>query len=164
MDYYTFEIDGKKCGYMECEDKDGVYYTNAFIEMDGEKFENPFWIRCKDDSVIEFKFGDTPIWKQISNYPKNTFPTSALEILVRRLKDGDVLKYNMISEGDDKIQNDIILTRIGNKIQESDNGGNNLRYVIINDKGAVIEYGWGGTAKSIIVSGRDEAIKNTKFK
>ena len=41
MNYYTFEIDDKKVGYFEYEDKDGVLYQNARIMVDGEKLENP---------------------------------------------------------------------------------------------------------------------------
>ena len=49
MRYYTFEIDGTKVGYFEIEDVDGVLYQNAYIEMDGDKFENPFGFVMKMD-------------------------------------------------------------------------------------------------------------------
>ena len=38
MDYYSFEIDGKKCGYYQTENKNGIISMNAFFEMDKEEF------------------------------------------------------------------------------------------------------------------------------
>ena len=163
MDYYSFEIDGKKCGYFQIENKGGIIASNAFIEMDNEKFENPFWVKYVGEKIIEYKFGDSEKWESLESFPANTYPSSALELLVGRLKDGESLTYDMLSEGDKKVKKDVKLIRKGAQVDEIIEG-KIKRYVVLGDKGKIIEYGWGGTAKSKLVSNREEAVQDTNFK
>jgi hypothetical protein len=163
MDYYTFEIDGKNCGYYTADDAEGVFSSNAYIEMQGEKFENPFWIKHNGLVITHFRFGDNVEWIPISKYPEGTFPSSALDLLIKRTKDGAVFKYDQLNEGSGKITKDVQLIRNGNRIEEMINGKVH-RYVVIDKNEKIIEYGWGGTAVSKLTTGRDEAIKGTVFK
>jgi len=55
------------------------------------------------------------------------------------------------------------LKRNGVKVIETRDGKEN-RYVVLDKDNSAIEYGWGGTAKSIKVNNKTEAILNTVFK
>ena len=52
MDYYSFEIHGKKCGYFQTENKNGIISMNAFFEMDKDEFENPFSVKYVGEKII----------------------------------------------------------------------------------------------------------------
>ena len=163
MDYYSFEIDGKKCGYYQTENKNGIISMNAFFEMDKEEFENPFSVKYVGEKIIEYKFGDSEKWETLETFPPNTFPSSAFDLLVGRLKDGQSLIYDKLSEGDKKITKNVKLIRKGGQVVEIIEG-KVTRYAVLGDNDKIIEYGWGGTAKSKLVLSRDEAIKDTNFK
>ncbi len=161
MEYYSFIIDGKKIGYFETEYKDGVLYQNAFIEMDGNVFQYPFWVKQVDGTITSFKFGDGD-WNKITKYQENAYPTSAFEILAKSLVDGASIEYNIINEGEDLVTGKAKLTRNGNKVSEFINDQEG-RYILFNDRDEVFEYGWGGPAKSIRVENKTEAIMDTAF-
>jgi hypothetical protein len=161
MDYYTFILDGKPSGYFEIEDKDGVIYSNAFIHMGNDKFENPFWVKYAGETITEFKFGDEK-WRKLSDYPANSYPTAAFEILIRRIKDGADFTYDQITEGNNQITHGVIIKRVGNRYTEWV-GGKSGRYIVTNPASKIIEYGWGGTAKSLLSESREQAMAGSGF-
>lgn len=159
MDYFTFEIDGQKVGYYEESDGGSEYYMNAFISMDGQLFENPFWIKYDGLKVSAYKYGDVDYIQ--FDQAEGVYPSSALMILARSLKDGEQLDYQSFHEGRGEVIGPAKLVREGNRITEMV-AGKPGRYVVLKD-GKPIEYGWGGTAKSSRVEDQEAAIKNTPF-
>jgi len=162
MEYYSFIIDGKKVGYYEAEMKDGILYQNALFEMNGDEYENKFLVKTENGKIVSYKAGDDE-WKELSNFPENSFPSSAFDILAKKLKDGDSFEYNFINEGKNEVVGKAQLKRNGVKVIETRDGKEN-RYVVLDKDNSAIEYGWGGTAKSIKVNNKTEAILNTVFK
>ena len=162
MDYYSFIIDGEKVGYYEVEDRDGILYQNAFMTMNGDSFENPFWVKHQNGKITAYRFGDED-WVNLSTFPANTYPTSAFELLAKRLADGEVFEHGRINEGKGIVTGTARLERKGNTVRELVDGKSG-RYLMLDESNAVTEYGWGGSAKSVKVANKTEALEGTTFK
>ena len=146
MDYFTFEIDGKKCGYYEESDEGGVLYANATMEMQGEKFSNPFWVKYEGDKVLAYKFADGEYidFKEA----ENVYPSSATRLLLRKMNEQkkDILAYTFFNEGEGKAGAKITLKRNGKRIEEYTGDKIGRYFVFADDK--IVEYCWSGSAKS----------------
>jgi len=159
MEYYTFEINNEKVGYYEQNDKNDIFYAKAYMLIDGEKIENPFWVKHQDGAILEIKFG-TQDWT-IFDQPENVYPSSATNLLLQELTHQKFFSYQSYSESKGKIVGELILKRNSNRIEEYD-GERLIRY-FIQKEGIVVEYGWGGEAKSVRVGSLAEATAGTAF-
>jgi hypothetical protein len=153
MDYFTFEIDGKKVGYYEEEHKNGVIYSNALFVMEGQQYENTFRIKHQDGKISAYKLGDEA-WIDFRQ-PADVYPTSAIILVLAQMQGKDTFTYTQFHEGDGKPTGKAIMTRNGNRIVETVDG-KARRHVVLVD-GKVVEYGWGGTAISKRVTSLAEA-------
>ena len=116
MDYFTFEIDGKKVGYYEEHDDGSVLYMNAYLELDGETFENAFWVRYHGTRVLEYKFADRDFVQ--FQQPDDVYPTSAFALVIRKLGEGDELTYRKFHEGRGEVMGAVQVKRNGNTVTE----------------------------------------------
>jgi len=159
MRYFNFEIDNQKCGYYEQSDDGAEFYCNAVMVMNGDAFENPFWIRYEDRRVTAYRFedGDYIPFDQ----PEGVYPTSAFSLLLRLMGDRDELTYTAFHEGRGEIAGEVTLRRNGDRIEEFA-GDEPARYAVMNGD-EVIEYGWGGAARSVRVNSLEEAKAGTVF-
>jgi len=157
--YYTFEIEGKKVGYYEEKDEDGVLYCNARMEMNGEKFENPFWIKHDMGNISAYKLGDGDYIE--FKEKEGVFPSSAISLILSKVKPGTMLTYQIFNEGEGKVTGTATLEMTGNKIEEKMNG--KLKRYFIMENGKVKTYCWGGTALSHKVLNKEEATKGTAW-
>ncbi len=159
MEYFSFEIDGKKVGYYVQQDLNGTFFCNAWMEMGGERFENPFWVRHQDGKILAYKFGDGEYID--FKYAEGVYPTSAFYLLVIWMGEKQEFRYKVLNEGQGKITGEALLKREGMRVQEfiGDQPG---RYLILK-QGKVQEFGWGGSATSIRVASEEEARKDTPF-
>lgn len=159
MEYYTFEIDGEKVGYYEESDDGSTFYCNAIMEMDGQQFENPFCVKYEGDQVVAYKFDDVGYID--FDQEQGVYPTSALNILVKKMHGKDKLEYVRYHESREEVIGPAKLVREGSRITEIIDGKAG-RYLVLDDD-KVVEYGWGGTAKSKIVNSLEEAKRGTVF-
>ncbi len=162
MDYYSFIIDEKKVGYYETETKDGIYYQNALLLMQGNQVQSEFWVKLVDNKMVSFKFDDSD-WVEVAKFPGNSYPTCAFALLAKEIKEGATLEYQQINEGKNQVTGTAQLKRTGKKVEETVNGKIS-RYLIFNDKNEIVEFGWGGTAKSVKVKDKDSATLGTVFR
>ncbi len=162
MDYYSFIIDEKKVGYYETEIKGGIYYQNALLVMQGNQVQSEFWVKLVDNKMVSFKYDDSD-WVEITKFPENSYPTCALTLLAKEIKDGATLEYQQINEGKNEVTGKAQLKRTGKKVEETVNGKVS-RYLIYNDNNEIVEFGWGGTAKSVKVKDKASATLDTAFR
>jgi hypothetical protein len=160
MNYYTFEVDGQKAGYYEEDNADGILYSCAKFVVGGHSLENPFWIEHSDSRIDTYKFGEED-YKPFNESP-NVYPSSAIALLIPKVKKGQALNFLSFNEGEGKIEGEATLELEGNKIVETVNGKVN-RHFIIDDKSNVVTYFWGGTAYSHKVACLEEAVKGTAW-
>lgn len=153
MDYFTFEIDGKKAGYYEEEQKDGIIYSNALLVIEGNQYENTFRIKHQDGKISAYKIGDEA-WIDF-NQPAGVYPTSAILLVLAQMQGKDTFTYTQFHEGDGIPKGKAVMTRNGNRIVETVDGKAGRHVVLVDGK--VIEYGWGGTAISKRVATLAEA-------
>ena len=160
MDYFSFEIGDQKVGYYEEEDDGSVFYCNALMEMEGEKYENPFWVKYEGTRILAYKFGDGDFIDL--DQPAGVYPSAALNILVRGMADGETRTFTSFNEGKGEVVGQGTVTRSGERIEETLDD-KPWRYVVLNDAGNIVEYGWGGNALSRKVGSLAEAKADTAF-
>jgi hypothetical protein len=159
MDFFTFEIDGEKVGYYEEENKDGIIYSNARLILDGNLYENVFRLKHADGKVIAYALGKEEAEGKIAcidlKQPPGHYPSSAILLVMEAMKGKDTFTYTMFHEGKAQPVGEAVLKRKGNRIVETVNGKPH-RYFVVQDE-QIIEYGWGGTARSKRVATLAEA-------
>lgn len=161
--YYTFEIDGAKVGYFVITHVGNEMRSNAVMEIGGERYENPFGIRYGDGDTIEaYRFGDGD-WIAFEGFEADVYPSSALDSVIKGLADGHERTYRMLIEGTGEVKEAVItVKRDGDTITEHHADGTIGRHVVL-DGDVAVEYGWGGTAKSVRVDSLKEAKAGTPF-
>lgn len=157
MNYYTFEIDDKKVGYFEYEDKDGVLYQNARIMMGGEKLENPFWVKHHGCDIVAYKCGDGDYVELPVN--DNAVPSAALMLFAWHMAESEKWRFPLINEGTGAVIGEASFVCEGEKVQVLMDG-KPINYFIIHDD-RIIEFGWGGTVRSRYMPTREEAVSGT---
>jgi hypothetical protein len=160
MRYYTFEIDGQKVGFYEESNENGILSSNARMIMQGELFENSFSIKHVAGKVTAYQYGDTE-WKDFKE-KEGVYPTSALALIVSHVKDSGQFEYTQYIEGQGKIGKKAVLRAEDEGVVNEYIEGKPVRRVVVKE-GVIIEYGWGGTAKSEICESKAEAVKGTRW-
>ena len=162
MTYYSFLIDDHKVGYFEMDFQQNIIYQNARMTIDGTSFDNPFWLKIGDDQrILAFKY-DAGSWHDLSSYPDHAYPTCAFLFLVRRIAEGESLEYSAINEGKNLVTGKAVITRQGQTITETVNGTAG-RYVKLGDSSSIMEIGWGGSARCLLMENRAMAVAETAF-
>lgn len=152
MQYYDFTIDGDRVGYFEIEERPGVLYLNARMLIEGEKQENPFWVRHVDERPIDVRVGGSQ-WHRV---PRGSYPTAAYPFVLRR----GISRYTAFIEGSLELEERELRSEAGLVVERS-------RERIVRRfgvRGQLITYiCWGGTAESRLVGARSEAVRGTAF-
>jgi hypothetical protein len=152
MQYYDFTIDGDRVGYFEIEQRPGVLYMNARFLIEGEKRENPFWIRHVDERPREVKAGESK-WQRV---PDGTYPTSAYPFVLR----AGLSRYRAFVEGTGHFEDRELRSEGGLLVEYS--GERVTRKFGM--QGDLITYiCWGGSAESRLVDSKSEAVRGTVF-
>jgi len=160
MRYYTFEIDGQKVGYYEESNENGILSSNARLVMHGEMYENPFGIMHTNGRVTAYRYGNSD-WIEFKEQV-DVYPTSALPLILPRVNEGEEYEYTQFIEGQGMIGKRAILKSEGEGVVSEYVEGTLMRRVVIRE-GVIVEYGWGGSAKSVLCESRTEAIKGTRW-
>ncbi len=152
MRYYDFSIDGRRVGYVEVEETLDQIYMNARMVLEGERHENPFWIRILAGRPTEVRRGERE-WQAV---PVGTYPTSAYLLVLR----AGLSKYRAFDEGSAMVEDremrnedDLLVEYVGTKV---------CRAFRIED-GDVVYISWGGAAESRLCASRTEAVRGTPF-
>lgn len=159
MEYYTFEVNAEKVGYYEQSNEDGIFYSKALMVIDGEELVNPFWVKYRDGRVLEIKFGAS-VWINFDQ-PEGVYPSSAVNLLLEKLEGRESFSYQSYDEGSGEVGGELVLRTNGDRIEEY-SGDHLIRYFVQKD-GNIVEYGWGGSAKSVLVGSLEEAKVGTAF-
>lgn len=153
--YFTFEIDGERVGYYAESDHEGVLAAVAWIQMEGQWFENAFWIRHEQGRVLSYRFTGSD-WQAFEE-EADVFPTSAFPLLLRRVLNEKSITYRQFIEGEHAVGREAVLTLEGNRVVETV-GGQPGRSAVFAE-GEVVQYGWGGTAVSHRCASREDALR-----
>lgn len=157
MDYYTFEIDGTQVGYFEMENKEGLLYQNAFVALEGERFENPFWVRHAEGAILAYRFGEEEEVR--FTHPADVIPSSALCLFVSQVSQEQPFAFRLLNEGTGQIVGPATMQRAGNVVQV--HLGDQLGNRFVEDGEGFTEIGWGGTTVSRLVTDKRAAVANT---
>ncbi|MDJ0752960.1 MAG: hypothetical protein QNJ45_05545 [Ardenticatenaceae bacterium] len=159
MKYFTFEIDGQKVGYYEERDEEGIIFCNAHLVINGQLEENPFWIKYNDALVLAYKVGNGE-WVDFDQ-PPDVYPGSAIKVILKKMGSRKTMTYQHFHERSGQVTANMTLIRRGNRVEEY--SGEDLKRYFVLEAGQIIEYGWGGTAKSVLVRNLEEAKIGTPF-
>ena len=158
--YYTFEIDGKHVGFYEESDVGGELLMNARMEIDGEAYENPFGIRHVDGRVTTWRVGDSD-WRDF-NEAEGVYPGSALPLLAPRALENGSFTYTPFHEGRGEVDQPATLEHRGDGVVVEIIDGEPGRRVVF-EGDTIVEYGWGGTARSVLCDSREDAVRGTRW-
>ena len=157
MEYFTFEIAGKRVGYYEQSNKDGILYSNAQFTMHGQVMENPFWIKHIDGRVTAYAMEEGQYHE--FDQDADVFPSSAINLLLTQLQDGEDFTYRQFNEGKAVVKDTLSLRRSGNRIDEF-KGDRSLRHFILKN-GQIETYCWGEGVFSHRVAKKEDALRDS---
>lgn len=158
--FYTFCFEGKNQGYYYLKQtKDNLLSETKFYQANGELYINTFQLTLEQAQVTAYKYRDRE-WVDFRAYPKNYFPTSAYPLLLSKaLK--KPYTYTAVSEHNDSVAGELVLTKRDNEILETKAGTVLRRFVMKDDLPVIID--WGGPI-SQLCNNSSEAVKDTDLK
>lgn len=158
MQYYTFELGGENVGYFEISQAADAIVQKAQFRMGDDEIINIFYLKLSAGQVTAFKYQDEGEWIDMEQYEDDWLPTSAYPLVIERAN--PTYTYQSIYEGTGEHLAEVVVTRDGDCITETENGNVSRRFWLSN--GLVTKIDWGGPI-SRLVGSKEEAVAGSPY-